>query len=73
MNRSKDIEKQTDNVIKAENRFCEKRDELVEAMKQRKILDRLKEKEWEDYRRESNRKEQLFMSEIAISAYNRKR
>jgi len=39
-------------------------------MKARKILDRLKEKEIEKYRKELERKERIFMGEIAISGFN---
>ena len=41
-------------------------------MKKRKILDRLKEKQLAAYRRESDRKEQALMSELAVIQFNRK-
>lgn len=68
---SKDLEKQTDKITEGEGNLHQKRGELIEAMKRRKTLDRLKEKEWEAYRKEFERKEQIFMSEIAISGFNR--
>lgn len=68
---SKDLEKQTDKITEVEGNLHQKRGELIEAMKRRKTLDRLKEKEWEAYRKEFERKEQIFMSEIAISGFNR--
>jgi len=57
-------------IIELRNQLRQKVSELVEAMKDRKILDRLKEKELETYRREQDRKEQIFMSEIAVSGFN---
>ena len=69
---SKDHEKQTDKVIEVEGNVNQKRGELIEAMKRRKTLDRLKEREWEAYRKEFERKDQIFMSEIAVNGFNRK-
>jgi flagellar protein FliJ len=57
-------------IIELKNQLRQKVSVLVEAMKNRKILDRLKEKELETYRRELDRKEQIFMSEIAVSGFN---
>lgn len=57
-------------IIELKNQLRQKVSALVEAMKDRKILDRLKEKELETYRRELDRKEQIFMSEIAVSGFN---
>lgn len=57
-------------IIELKNQLRQKMSALVEAMKDRKILDRLKEKELETYRRELDRKEQILMSEIAVSGFN---
>jgi flagellar FliJ protein len=57
-------------IIELKNQLHQKLSELIEAVKERKILDRLKEKELETYRRELERKERIFMSEIAISGFN---
>ena len=70
---SKNLEKQTDKVAEVEGNIHHKRGELIEAMKRRKTLDRLKEKEWEAYRKEFERKEQIFMGEIAVSGFNRRK
>ncbi len=65
-----ELEQQNHRVIELEDHVRQKRSELIEAMKRRKTLDRLKEKEWETYRNELEGKERLFMSEIAISGFN---
>ncbi|MBW1783274.1 MAG: flagellar export protein FliJ [Deltaproteobacteria bacterium] len=65
-----DIERQIKSVIELEDRLRQKRSELIEAMKRRKTLDRLKEKEWQAYRKEMERREQIAMSEIAVSGFN---
>jgi len=57
-------------IIEMKNQLRQKLSELIEAMKARKILDRLKEKELEKYRKELERKERIFMGEIAISGFN---
>lgn len=50
-----------------------KRLELVEAVKQRKILEKLKERRAKAYLEAQARKEQNFLNEIAISRFNRNR
>jgi flagellar FliJ protein len=65
------IENQQQTVRDTERLSNEKRVCLLEAMKNRKALDRLKEKQWREYRREEDRKEQVFISEVAIQQFNR--
>ena len=65
--------RQTQRIHRMEHRLIQKRDALVEAMKERKILERLKEKEFEAYQKELERKERIFMSEIAINGFNMRR
>ena len=48
------------------------RSELVEAQKERKVMEQLKEKEHERYKVETLAKEQKFLDEIGISAHRRK-
>lgn len=45
------------------------REEVLEAMKQRKILDKLKEKEWKRYLDNLNHEEEKFIGEMAINRY----
>ncbi len=68
----KNMVQQEQRVIASETVSKEKRNHLVEAMKKRKIMDRLKEKRFTEYQEESARKEQVFMSEVAIQQFNRR-
>jgi flagellar FliJ protein len=68
-----DRREQIHRIIALEDQLRQKCSELIEAMKSRKILDRLKERELETYRRELEKKERIFMSEIAISGFNMRR
>jgi len=51
-------------VQKAVNNTEKKREELLEAVKQRKMLESLKEKRWIEYKEELNREEQKIIDEI---------
>jgi len=44
----------------------------VEARKERKILEKLKEKKHEIYKQEELKKEQKFIDELSNSMYNRR-
>ncbi len=50
-------------------RVEEKRNELVEAVKERKILENLKEIKSEEYRQEENRRENRIVDEIVTYKY----
>jgi flagellar FliJ protein len=52
-------------VLNAEKEVEQKREDLIEAMKNRKALEKLKEKGWETYKLNMMRKEQEFMNEMA--------
>lgn len=54
----------------AEKNAEEKRQELVNAMKERKMLDTLKEKDKVEYLKEQNKKEQKIVDEIVSYQYN---
>jgi flagellar FliJ protein len=51
----------------------EKRRALIEAMKQRTIIEKLQEKELEDYRRQESRDEQKMFDEIALREFELER
>jgi len=70
---SKHLVRQKQRVVASETVSQEKRNHLIEAMKKRKVMDRLKEKRFSEYRKEAVRKEQVFMSEVAIQQFNRRR
>ncbi len=67
----KKIEEQIKNINKAEEIVEEKRLALLEAMKQRKVLEALKEKEKENYFKEELKKEQKIIDEIVSYKYNK--
>ncbi len=67
----KKIQEQQENINKAKEIVEEKRLELLEAMKQRKVLEALKEKEKENYFKEELNKEQKIIDEIVSYKYNK--
>ena len=69
---SKKMEAQKQNLLEAERRFSLKRQDLIAAMKKRKILDRLKEKGLQAYEREQLKKERSLMDEVAAHQFYQK-
>ena len=69
---SKKMEAQKQNVLEAQRNFSLKRQDLVVAMKKKKILDRLKEKGLQAYEQEQLIKERNLMDEVAAHQFNRK-
>jgi flagellar FliJ protein len=69
---SKKMEAQKQNVLEAERNFSLKRQDLVAAMKKKKILDRLKEKGLQAYEQEQLKKERNLMDEVAARQFNQK-
>lgn len=63
-------EEQMENIEKAKQFAEEKRQALLKAMKDRKILEALKEKEKEAYFKEELQKEQKIIDEIVSYKYN---
>ncbi|NMB32963.1 MAG: flagellar export protein FliJ [Clostridium sp.] len=55
---------QQENIKKAQDHVEKCRRELVKAMKDKKILEKLKEKEFDDYVKQQNRREQRLNDEI---------
>ncbi|HNR13746.1 MAG TPA: flagellar export protein FliJ [Thermodesulfobacteriota bacterium] len=69
---SKEFEKKSEQVAALESTISAKRNDLLEAMKKRKTLDRLKEKGLKAFIHEENSQEQKFINEVAIGQYCRK-
>ena len=69
---SKIMEAQRQKVLEAERNFSLKRQDLVAAMKKRKILDRLKEKGLQAYEQKQLKKERSIMDEVAGHQFNQK-
>lgn len=66
------LENQKEKVLNAEKSVESKRKDLIEVMKNRKALEKLKEKGLEIYRQNLVKKEQNFMNEMASVRFNRK-
>lgn len=67
---SKKMEIQNQHVRSAEHSFNLKRKDLIQAMKKRKILDKLKEKGQQAYQQQWLKKERDFMDEVAGNQFN---
>jgi len=67
-----DLERQRLKVGDLESQMASKREELLEAMKDRKALERFKEKKFTEHRELLAKKEQAFLDEIAINRHGRK-
>ena len=63
---------QTKTVEKAQEAVDEKRSELVEATKKKKILERLRERKLEEYNRAVIKEEQALIDEIATQSHSSK-
>ncbi|MDL1962731.1 MAG: flagellar export protein FliJ [Deltaproteobacteria bacterium] len=66
------LDRQRDIVPDIEKNFDRKRDDLIKAMKERKILEKLKEKRLKAYDNKLMKNEQDFLNEAAINMFNRK-
>jgi flagellar FliJ protein len=67
-----DLAQQQQKVAALENQIALKREELLDAMKDRKSLERFKEKKITEHRDLVSKKEQAFLDEIAINRHGRK-
>jgi len=66
------LTEQKQKISEVEKDVDQKRDDLVAAMKRRKILDKLKEKGRLAYKRDRSKREQISLNDIAIQGYGRK-
>ena len=66
-----DLDKQRDRVLDIEKKFDRKRNDLIAAMKERKTLEKLKEKQLKAYQHKLMKNEQDFMNEAGINMFNR--
>lgn len=58
-------------IIKAEKEVEKKRKALIEATKERKMLDKIKEKKYEQYIEEEKKQEQKIIDEIVSYKYSK--
>ena len=70
---AEDVDQQKEKVASAQKKVDEKQALLIDAVKSRKILDKLKEKEALAYGQGLMRKEQNFMNEVAGIRHLRRR
>lgn len=66
-----DIDTQLQHVRHASQNVTEKRDNLIAIMKERKTLEKLKEKEWLEYQRNMMQAERKFNDEVAATRHIR--
>lgn len=66
-----DVLAKEEKIVEIENKLFLKREELIEAVKKRKIVDNLKEKKLLIHTEEHKKEEQNFMDEIGIYRFNR--
>lgn len=66
-----DLDKQRDRVLDIEKKIDRKRADLIEAMKAKKTLEKLKEKQLNEYNHKLMKNEQDFMNEAGINIFNR--
>jgi flagellar FliJ protein len=69
---STELEHQHQQVVAAEKDFKNKRNDLIETMKKRKILEKLKENRSRAYQQQMLKNERKFMDEVAAKQFNSK-
>ena len=65
------IKEQRDMVAKAKGDLDIKQNELLNATKKRKVLEKVKEKEWKRFKEILERKEHIFIDEVGMRKYQR--
>ncbi len=65
------IKKQEEIVARMRVELDKKREELLAITKNRKILEKVKEKDWNKFARELERREVMFIDEVGIRGYLR--
>lgn len=68
-----DIDKQKRRVVKTKKRIEQKRRELIEIVKKRKTLEKLKEKRFNTFEQQQLKKERNLLDEVAATRFNAKR
>ena len=69
---SKDIERQKKRVLELEEKVEQNLKDLLEATKNKKALQKLKEKAFKTYNQKLIKNEQEFLNEVAVSQFNRR-
>ena len=64
------VQEQNERIIQTGEELEESRQELIEAQKDRKVMEKLKEEDKEKYEKETRRIEQNELDEIAVLKFN---
>ncbi|NLO76748.1 MAG: flagellar export protein FliJ [Clostridia bacterium] len=65
------LELQEQLILEKKKNLEEAREKFIQAMKERKIMDKLKEKQYIRYQQEQGKKEQNFQDELAVTSKRR--
>ena len=65
------VNTQKDEILKVGKQCDQKRKDLIEAVKERKTLDKLKEKKMDIYKQELSKNEREFLNDVAINGFKR--
>jgi flagellar FliJ protein len=65
------IKEQRDIVAKAKGDLDIKQNELLNAIKKRKVLEKVKEKEWKRFKENIERGERILVDEVGMRKYQR--
>ena len=65
------IKEQRDSVAKIKGDFDIKQNELLNATKKRKVLEKVKEKEWNRFKENIERRERILVDEVGMRKYQR--
>jgi len=65
------IKEQRDVVAKIKGDLDEKQNELLNATKKRKVLEKVKEKEWKRFKENIEKRERILIDEIGMRKYQR--
>jgi flagellar FliJ protein len=69
--KNREIREKREEVVTLEKDMMEKREVLLHASREKKVLENLKEKKMLSHRREQQEKEREFLDEIAVQNYRR--
>lgn len=68
---NREIEEQQKKLVELSKRIEKKREEVIVASRERRVLEQLREKKYKEFLREEGRREQKFLDEIGNNAYVR--
>jgi len=66
---SKELDRHKQSVVTAEKQFNRKRNDLLQIMQKRKMLEKLKEREWKAYQQKMLKDDRKFMDEVAANHF----